>query len=367
MEAITIALHEDSFHTAERLQVRHGPITIHSFRYSTGVAALRVRTDRGEIVLLPFQGHQLWSVSFAGRELAMKSVFVEPRKTSDFLSTYGAFFVHCGACAMGRPGPTDNHPIHGELPNAPFDECTVHAGWESDGTPCVDVGGRYHHKAAFTADYIATSRVRIRGGRTYLGLSLAVENLRVSPMELMYMAHINFRPITHSRVVASAPLTPDNMEFRPWPATIRIPDAHAKFVELARKDPGMLATILPSHVFDPELVFSVGYQPDADGWAHTLQVHPDGSADFVRHDPAELPVGTRWIVRTGSEDAFGIILPGTAGPEGFAKEKSRGRIVMLAPGGTWQCTVEVGVLNPEETRSMVAAIDLLNHRHAGGK
>ena len=38
---------------------------------------------------------------------------------------------------------------------------------------------------------------------------------------------------------------------------------------------------------------SFDYVADDAGWAHTLVVHPDGSADYIRHRPAQLPCATR--------------------------------------------------------------------------
>jgi hypothetical protein len=361
MTITSIRLYEESFQPAERLQVQHGSITIESFRYSSGVAALRVGTGAGEVVILPFQGHQIWSANFGGRELGMKSMFPEPNDSRDLLAGYGAFFVHCGVSAMGRPAGQDTHPLHGELPNAPFADCAVRVGTDGDGTPYADIEGMYYHRIAFGINYAATSTVRVWGGQTRVRVSLSVENRRLTYMELMYMAHFNFRPATGSRIVATAPLTVENVEFRPWPPDTDMPKAHAEFLEVARKNPAILASLSPTHVLNPELVFSVGYRANEHGQSQTLQIHPDGTADFVLHRPAELPIATRWLVRTGVEDAYGIVLPGTAGPEGYMREKSRGRLVTVEPGSTWRCQVETGFLNVQETRAAVAMVERVNN------
>ena len=78
-----------------------------------------------------------------------------------------------------------------------------------------------------------------------------------------------------------------------------------------------------------------------------MQVHPDGAADFVRHRPAELPKGVRWMTRTGDQDAIGIVLPATAEPDGYTAEKAKGNVLILAPGAEWRCTMEFGVLDAE--------------------
>ena len=45
---------------------------------------------------------------------------------------------------------------------------------------------------------------------------------------------------------------------------------------------------------------------DADGFAHALQKHPNGTADYVRCRPDQAPICTRWICRTPDQDGLGI-------------------------------------------------------------
>jgi len=104
-----------------------------AFRYPSGVCALRLENAKGSLVLLPFQGQQVWSAefgdtSFVRRQLTMRSMFTEPRPTQDFLSTFGGFFQHCGVTGVGAPSPEDTHPIHGELPNAPYQKAYLLIG-----------------------------------------------------------------------------------------------------------------------------------------------------------------------------------------------------------------------------------------------
>ena len=55
-----------------------------------------------------------------GRQLTMRSMFDQPQATRNYLETYGGFLIHCGFTAMGVPTKEDSHPLHGELPNAPY-------------------------------------------------------------------------------------------------------------------------------------------------------------------------------------------------------------------------------------------------------
>ena len=115
-----VSLRPEFFGEKERPFIERGELSASLFRYDSGVAAVRVRNSRGEIVVLPFHGQQIWDARFEGRTLTMRSMFPEPRATRDYLGNYGAFLLHCGATAMGNPSREDTHPLHGELPNAPY-------------------------------------------------------------------------------------------------------------------------------------------------------------------------------------------------------------------------------------------------------
>ena len=72
---LRIELTETLFGEKERQLLTMGAFRVSTFRYDNGIAALRVANARGELIILPFKGHQIWRCSFDGRELAMKSMF----------------------------------------------------------------------------------------------------------------------------------------------------------------------------------------------------------------------------------------------------------------------------------------------------
>ena len=113
LDAVTFARHEE-------ILVRHGALKVVAYRYASGVKALRVENGVGTVVLLPYQGQQIWDAVFHGRRLTMRSMFDEPVDTTDYLGNYGGFLLHCGATGMGNVGPGDSHALHGELPSARF-------------------------------------------------------------------------------------------------------------------------------------------------------------------------------------------------------------------------------------------------------
>jgi hypothetical protein len=360
MTETRLFLYPSFFTENEQDLVEHGALCASAFRYPSGVAALRLENEHGALVLLPFQGQQIWSASFGGRDLTMQSMFDQPRATRNYLETYGGFLLHCGATAMGVPGPQDNHPLHGELPNAPYEKAWLIAGEDEQGM-YLEMGGQYQHTVAFSCNYAATPSTRLYAGRSTFKTSMTITNLKNSPMEYMYMAHVNFRPVDGGRLVYSAPYDPEHVRVRTSiPSHVRPPAGFAQFLESLARDPQKHHQLAPDLAFDPEVVFFIDYTADNQGWAHSLQVHPDGTADYIRHRPDQLEKGVRWICRTADQDALGIVLPSTAEPEGYQAEKAKGNIKTLGPGEVFECAFEMGALTREEANDVEAHINQLN-------
>jgi hypothetical protein len=356
MSDTIIHLTHSMFTERERPLIEHGPLSAGAFRYDSGVCALRLANELGQLILLPFQGQQIWSAQFGGRDLTMRSMFSQPRPTQSYLETYGAFLVHCGATAMGVPTAEDSHPLHGELPNAPYDRAWLFAGEDARG-PYVGMSGEYEHIVAFNHHYIARPEVRLYSGATRFPMSMTVHNLKRTPMELMYLAHVNYRPVDNGRLVYTAHCTPEHVRVRKSiPSHVRPPAGYAEFLSELSANPERHNVLAPGMAFDPEVVFFIDYLADAGGWAHSMQVHPDGSADYIAHRPDNLDHGVRWISRTADQDCLGIILPATAEPEGYHAEKAKGNIHLLGAGQSVRFEMEAGYLSAVEVPQFEATI-----------
>jgi hypothetical protein len=344
------------FTDRERMLVESGPLSASTFRFESGVCGLRLQNEFGELVMLPYQGQQIWSAEFRGQNLTMKSMFSEPRPTHDYLATYGGFLLHCGATAMGVPSEEDTHPLHGELPNAPYQKAYLIVGQDEKGA-YIGLGGQYQHTVAFSHNYKAEPLVKLYAGSSLFTMTMTITNLKHSDMELMYMAHVNFRPVDNGRLVYSAPCTPEHVRVRKSiPSHIRPQPGYVEFIEDLARQPEQHNLLTPDLLFDPEVVFTIDYLADDHGWAHSMQVHPDGSADYIRHRPAELEKGVRWISRTADQQALGLVLPATAEPEGYAAEKAKGNIKTIPPQGKFHCEFEAGALTPAEAERLEAKI-----------
>jgi hypothetical protein len=357
MNLMTVRLEiaRNLFTDKERPLCSMNDISVSAFRYDSGIEALRLSNRRGEIVVLPFKGQQIWSAAFDGRDLTMKSMFDAPVATATYLETYGAFFIHCGLTGMGAPGPTDRHPLHGELPNAPFQRAWLVL---DEGAETVTVGGSYRHTVAFAIDYLATSEVVLAAGSAMLAISLSVDNRKRTPMDLMYLAHANFRPVDDGELIYSAPYTAEAVRVRrSIPAHITPKPGYAEFLAALAADPVLHHRLKPGLAFDPEVAFSIDMRADGEGWAHALQRRPDGTADYIRYRPDQTKNCIRWICRTPDQDAIGMAFPSTSGVEGYTIEKQKGQVVTLPGGQSWRADMHLGALTAAETADVVRRIE----------
>ena len=190
---------------------------------------------------------------------------------------------------------------------------------------------------------------------------MKITNLLKSQMEVMYLAHLNFRPIDHSELVYSTDYDPEHVI-----VNINVPD-HIKtsvpiedfkaFLHKLKNDPKLHHHIDPNALYDPEVVMSVKYNTDENGSAHTMQIRPDGYADYVSHYPKQLPRALRWITRTPDQEAMGMVLPSTSGNDGYEKEKAAGHYITLPTGETLKFDLKAGLLKPEEAIKIKSMIN----------
>jgi hypothetical protein len=331
-------------------------LTAAGFRFDSGVCGLRLTSDVGELVLLPFQGQQVWSAAFNRRDLTMRSMFDQPYPTRVFLDTFGGFLQHCGITGVGSPGPEDGHPLHGELPNAPYGKAYVVLGEDEAGS-YIGLGGQYRHTVAFAHNYLAEPMVKLHAGATTFRVTMTITNLKQSPQDLLYLAHVNFRPVDNGRLVYSAEPTPEHVRVRASiPTHITPGPGYVEFIQELGVHPEQHHVLKPEMAFDPEAVFFIDYLPDDDGWAHSMQIHPDGKADYIGHRPEQLPKGTRWISRTPDQDAIALVEAGTCEPEGYHAEKAKGNVKQIPPGGTFRADFRIGALSPEAAEAMAGTI-----------
>ena len=100
-----VNLRKTFFGDAEHVIASHGGMTASLFRYETGIEAVRLKNERGYLVILPFMGQMIWDAVFDGVDLTMENMFSMPRPANVIVETYGCFAFHSGLLTNGCPGP----------------------------------------------------------------------------------------------------------------------------------------------------------------------------------------------------------------------------------------------------------------------
>lgn len=338
-----LPLYRDQFVDSQREIIRDGEFCVYSFRYPTGVEALRFENSVGEMTVLPYQGQQIWDLAMFGRRQTMRSAFTAPIPNVEFLRTYGGFLLHCGFTAMGGPGPDDSHSLHGELPNARYDEAWLTGGDDEHGH-YIGIAGRFEFVKAFGSHYRAVPELRMYTRSGAIRVLVDAQNLSHAPMEYMYLCHVNFRPVDNARLLYTT--THDHIRVRDnIPAHLAVSDEYRAFLQSLRDDPAQHDLLDPALPYNPEAVLFLDMQSDSDGWAHSMHRLPTGEADFISYRPQELDHAVRWISRTTDQDGLGLILPATAEPDGYTAEKAKGNVKTLPAGEHYSCDFFAGALS----------------------
>jgi len=360
-----VTLKKNYFVEKEKLFLEVEDIKVFLYKFETGIDALRIENSLGYIIVLPFKGQLIWEAKFNGRILNMHRIDKYEPKPSDFYlgAAFGTYFFHCGALRMGCPVPgVDDHPLHGELPYADYDEAELQVGTDEKGT-YVGIGGLFRYNRGFGSCYHAYPLTKVYSKSSQMDISIQIENRSNYPMELMYMAHLNSRPVDNARIVQCNPWTPEEMPSRDLtrvyvPGVTTSPEFLAQ-ADRIKKDPRLTEVFRPEevHLYKPEAGFYLeGPRVDADGWTRIMQVLPDGTADILRYKPSELDRALRWICRTADQQGFALAFPSTADVEGYTEEKRLGHVKELAPRSSFYTSITVGCLNREEAEKEEAII-----------
>ena len=356
-ESAFFALNAGSFGEKERETARFGALSASSFRYETGVEALRMKNPRGEIVVLPFMGQMVWSAAFDGVELGMQSMFAAPRPARTIVETYGCLAYHCGILRTGVPGPIDNHALHGEAPCAAIDRAGLACGRDATGRWLAATAER-EYAMGFGAHYMARSRVTMREDQTQFDVEMDVENLSATPMDLMYMCHVNFAFAAGARIVQSVPFTPEHVVTRTAiPGHLAPTSAYREFLAELAADPARMERLDEPARYDPEQVFYVkGAKPQDDGRLHYMLMRREGDAFEIAWDPEAMPHTIRWVLANSDQRVAAFAMPATCEPEGYTAEKRKGHVRSLAGGARIRFVTSLSYV--DAARALTAAREI---------
>ncbi len=344
-------LYPEMFTRDEKIIYTTDALTVTAFKYSTGVEAITIHNDKGYVTMLPFMGQMIWDAAFLEHNLVMRSIHEEPENCLySYAESYGCFLMHCGLTAMGNPQSEDDHPPHGELPIAKYQEAFLLFGHDEKGE-YVSLSGSFSYKRAFEVHYNFMPECRLYADSATLDITATFTNHKDIPLEYYYLCHINYLPVDGSKLYYTAKHQNITVH-EEVPA--RYPEPQKSntiaYTKKLKENPAIMDTIdSKTQSYAPEIVFTCIYDADKNGEAHTMQEMPDGFACFVTHRPDELPFGIRWIARTDDEDALGMVLPATAEHKGRNYCREKGMDKYLLQGESVSLHIQTGILDPAQT------------------
>lgn len=334
--------------------LRDGALSATAFRYETGICGLRIMNQHCSMVVLPYMGQQIWEAEFEGKRLVQKSIFDQPQNTTKFGDNYGALLIHCGLTNINCAEEGEDYPLHGELPFANYQEAYTGIGEDEKGKYLV-VGGTYVYRNSQEYYWAYSPELRLYDDASVLEMHIDIHNRRHSPLEYMFMCHINWLAVDGARIVYSA--KKDKEHIVPDPPQLDGNSERAvrmrEFSKKIMEDPTILDVLdSKTQCCDPEMCINVKYEKDDTGWAHAMEVFPEGDACYVGFRTDELPYGLRWICRTGDEDGIGIALPTTGTNRSTAYQKAHGLYNVLGPDCHEKIRFNFGYLSKESAEKM---------------
>jgi hypothetical protein len=354
---VEVSLRRAAFGEREREVVRWGSLSASAFRYDTGVEALRLVNERGSVVVLPYLGQIVWSATFGGVDLAMASMFREPRPARTIVETYGCLAYHAGLLRNGVPAAGDNHSLHGEMPCAEMQEAGIACGKDARGE-WIAATGVFEYAMGFGSHYRATPRVVMRAGDAGLDIVMEVENLSSAPMDLMYLCHVNFAFAEGGRIVQPVPFAPEHVVTRTAvPAHVTPTPAYREMLADLAAHPERMRILSEPARYDPELVFYIeGAEPGPDGKLRFMMVRREGDAFAIGWDPRSMDHAIRWILANSLQRVAAFAMPATCEPEGYTAEKRKGNVRSLAGGAKVSFTTEIGYVDADHADAAAQAI-----------
>jgi len=351
MSYLHVPLYQQLFEHTPQLLVKSQDFTVHAWTYPGGVHAVSLENSRGRLVVLPWQGQMIWSADFDGQSLTMKNMFQRPRPTATVIGTYGCFMFHSGLLRNGCPAPQDTHALHGEMPCAAMDNAWLEVDADEQG-PLLRLCANHEYVQGFGDHYRASPTVTVRPDSGLFEIAMNVANLAGQPMDLMYMAHMNYAYIAGARL--SGPREGARIRARTSvPGHVKPTPQWSRYLAELAEHPASLQVLDSPHLYDPEIVcFIDEVGSDKDGYAHFFLDHPNGAAFYTRYRPEEFDHATRWILHNCDQQVAAFVLPATCEPEGFEAESAKGNVRSLAAGATAHFSLTTGYLSAQERRAL---------------
>lgn len=331
-------LYKDNFKTQSRVLIQNDEFTISSFRYDSGVEALKVQNSRGYLTFLPFEGLMIWEAVFDGFDLKMKNTFKQPYPGKQITDSYGPFQFHSGLLASGNPGPEDDHYAHGEFPLTPMDSAYVDVTADS-----VTISSQVEYVKGFGDHYFANPSVTLSKGSALFDIRMYVKNLsEYQEMPLQYLTHMNYKFVEGAKIT-------QNISDKAFELRTSIPDhIHPTkdwlaFTDQVAKSGKLINNLDDITHFDPEIVFFGDKLNDYVDNAKFEMKMDDQHTVEVAFNTTEFPDVTRWLMYNPDLQVAAFALPATSRTEGRTAAKKNGTLIMLKPQESRHFKVTTGL------------------------
>jgi hypothetical protein len=325
-----------SRHFGEKLSLSRNDLTVTPQRLSgglsDGVQILHVNSRDFSFSVLPTRGMGIWRAQFKNDPIRWQSPvrgpvhpnFVDLGEPSGlgWLDGFDELLVRCGLESNGAPEFDDNgqltYPLHGRIGNKPAHEVTVTINDETDEITVVGVVDevRFHF-----LKLRMKSTIKIKAGEKGFRIRDEIYNLSESPAEIQMLYHTNFGvPLLDagSRVVA--------------PIKTLVPRNEHAASGIANWD----SYEAPQPGFE-EQVYFLELLGDYNGATQTLLRNAHGTRGVsLLYNTKQLPCFSVWKNTTSVADGCVTgIEPGTNFPNPRSFEGEKGRVVKLAPKGSF--------------------------------
>jgi hypothetical protein len=330
-----------------------------------------IQVDNGVLgfSLIPTRGMGIWRGKYRGDSIGWDSPVrdgpVNPAFVNlmsggglGWLDGFDELLARCGLENNGapyevkatQPDGTERHTLvglHGRIANTPASFVSIHVDEQPPHE--ITVEGHVDEAKLFAPQIRMRTKISTTPGSNRLSIRDEFLNLCDSPGEMQVLYHWNFgAPYLEegsrlvAPIVAVAPRDP------------RAREGMDRYDVFPGPEPGFSEQVY---------FFELRGAPRDGRTLATLRNHAGDKAVVLRFDTAQLPAFTLWKNTGGRREGYVTGLePATNYPNPKPFEKTRGRVVPLAPGGSYLVELVFEVL---DTRESVATVEAEIHALQG--
>lgn len=336
-----------------------------------GIDLVEVHNGALSFAILPTRGMGLWHGRYKGIHLGWKAPVTGPvhpkfvniadRGDIGWLTGFDEWLCRCGLAFNGPPGEdawTDRHgrqhkeklTLHGRIANQPASRVearvSLDAPHDLSVVGVVEEGGLFYPHLQLTTTYATAP------GSNRITIHDRVDNRGAQEAEMQLLYHCNVgQPFLEAGSRVTAPIKEVS------PISARAAEGIDTLETYAGPVPGFA-----EQVYCYELL--------GDGGGRTLAMltnHAQDKGMVLRFGTRELPCFSVWKNTGALEDGYVTGLePATNFPNFKSFERQQGRVVLLPPGGHWEATWSIEMLDSKSAviETLAEIVQLQSHAKA---